>query len=209
MAGELDPSERLAVDQLHEQYQRRYGVGVEYIKSEVGPGDEYSNQAARVVISSNGAWFECIDLPMEFSGTAGTQVAYHFVTETEALAVLTSLYGVVPHVASSNTRRFSLFAIYERTGIADGRAVYAYHTSFDHDGVDRRAQVVGNYRPGILPLAYRSRIDSDLEIDNVPFHRGVVFCLTGIAERTLLVHMPYDGSDIRDLGYSPENPVTQ
>jgi hypothetical protein len=209
LANELDPSERLAADQLHEQYQRRYGVGVEYLKSQVGPGDEYTNQAARAVISPNGAWFECVDLPMEFSGAAGTEVSYHFVTDPEAMSVLDSLHSIEKDLTDANTRRYSLFAIYERTGIADGRSVYAYQTAFNSDGIERRAQNVGEYRAGELPLAFRARIDTDLEIRNVPFQRGVAFCLTGIGERNLMVLIPYEGTDVRDLGQSPDNPLTQ
>src|SRR5258708_20043757 len=98
LASELDPSERLEVDQLQEQYQRRYGVSVEFIKSAVGPGDEYSNLAARAVISPTGAWFECIDLPMEFSGGVGEAISYLFVSDAEAIRTFSALHTPEPPI---------------------------------------------------------------------------------------------------------------
>src|SRR5437868_4712011 len=94
MSEEFDPNHKLHMDRLQEEYYRRHGAAMELIKSQVGPGDEYSNSAGRVVISPNGAWFECIDLPMEFSGAAGAKVTYRFVGDEEALCLLKTLIEV-------------------------------------------------------------------------------------------------------------------
>jgi hypothetical protein len=209
LSDELDPSERLGIDQLQEQYQRRHGVSVEYVKAMVGPGDEYFNQAARVVISPSGAWFECVDLPMEFSGAAGASADYHFVSDAGAMDVFTALYDAIPQVNASNSRRYGLFALYTRTGIADGRGVYAYQFEDSKDGVARRPHVIGEYKNGVLPLVFRARLDTDLLIPGLSVSRGVVFCLTGIGERNLVVAIPYSGEDMLDLANTQENPITQ
>src|SRR5258708_36524924 len=140
LASELDPSERLEVDQLQEQYQRRYGVSVEFIKTAVGPGDEYSNQAARAVISPTGAWFECVGLPMEFSGGVGEDISYRFVSDAEAIRTFNTLHNAESSVNAENSRRYSLFALYAKAGIADGRSVYAYQFELNMDGVGRKPQ---------------------------------------------------------------------
>src|SRR5215831_4783922 len=89
---ELDESQRLELDQLREEYQKRYGVAVEFIKNEVGPGLEFENNVARAVVSPNGAWFECIDQPMEFSGGSGDLVSHRYVGNRDARDIVTSLY---------------------------------------------------------------------------------------------------------------------
>src|SRR5579862_9578439 len=76
-----DALQALNVESLEEEYRRRYGLAVEMIKREVGPGDEYSNEVARVVVSSKGAWFECNDLPMEFSGATGATVVRKLLSD--------------------------------------------------------------------------------------------------------------------------------
>lgn len=206
---ELDMAQRLKVDQLAEEYQRRHGVAVEYLKAEVGPGDEYANAAARVVISPNGAWFECIDLPMEFSGVAGGPVPHRFISDGDALALLDRLYGMAGEVTPENTRTFSLLALYTRTGIVDGRGVYIFHYRRASDETPARPQVIGDYLPQTLPFVFRCRLDTDLDTAGLPVRRGVLVCLTNVGENHLLVEMPYEGDDVRDLTDAPINPVAQ
>jgi hypothetical protein len=209
MSDELYPGDRLEVDQLQEQYQRLHGVSVEFLKASVGPGDEYSNSAARAVISPNGAWFECVDLPMEFSGAAGAPVEYHFVTDAQVLDLIAGLYDSIPLITTANTRRFGLFSLYTQKGIADGQGVYAFQFENSADGTVRRPNTVGKYQAGRLPLVFRARIDTDLDISALKVHNGVIFCLTGIGERALMVKLPYEGKDLRDLADSPGNPLMQ
>lgn len=211
MTDELDAAQRLEMDALDEEYRRRYGVAVAVIKAEVGPGEEYANPAARALISKNGAWFECVDLPMEFSGAAGSPVRHRFVSDADACALLDRLRDLAEGTAAGT--HVSLFALYERSGIQDERGVYVLH---DAAAGGRQAQGqprrIGAYRPGALPLVFRCKLDIGCEAAaeaGLSMARGVIFCLSGVGERNLVVEMPYEGSDLRDLAAGPENPVVQ
>ncbi len=206
---DIDAAERVDLDQLDEEYRRRHGVGVEFIKAQVGPGEIYSNAAARAVISPQGAWFECTDLPMEFSGVAGGPVDHRFLRDAEALEILERLHDATAGVTPQNARLFSLFALYTRRGIYDRRGVYAFHFATRSDGPEARPFTVGQYRPETLPLVFKCRVDGDEVVAGLPFQRGVVFCLTGIGELNLVVYIPYEGPDIRDLSNAPVNPTIQ
>jgi len=204
---DLHQEERLGLDTLAEEYQRRHGVAIEFIKSMVGAGEEYSNAAARAVVSPNGAWFECVDLPMEFSGTAGAPVTRRFVDDAEAVRLLTGLNELASH-PEEGVRNVGLFALYTRRGILDGRGVWAVQADVTQDS-GARPVTVGAFRPGVLPLVFRCRVDSDREVQGLGIRRGVVFCLAGVGERCLVVEMPHEGVDVRDLGTAPGSPVRQ
>lgn len=206
---DLDQEQRIALDQLGEEYYRRHGVAVEFLKAEVGAGDEYANSVARAVISSNGAWFECIDLPMEFSGMAGGPVDHRFVTDSEALKLVSRLHQLCTEAASDHTRELSLFVLYSRAGIADERDAYVFHLRAPKSGEKRAPLTLGRFRAETLPLFFRCRLDLREDGEGIPFRHGVLFCLTDIGERNLLVHIPYEGNDIRDLADIPENPAAQ
>src|SRR2546423_1202895 len=117
---ELEPGERLQVDALDEEYGRRFGVAVELIKNEVGHGVSYANAAARAVVSPNGAWLECVDLPMEFTGAAGAPVEQRLVSDAEAMAVL-DLFHAFTGEEGATWSELSLFVLYGRSGLVDGR----------------------------------------------------------------------------------------
>jgi hypothetical protein len=206
---ELDPTQRIQLDALDAEYSRQYGVAVDYIKAEVGHGDEYSNAVARVVLSPNGAWFECKDLPMEFSGAAGAPVGHRFVTDREALDLLGRLKSASETVSSANSTLFSLLVLYTRTGIADGRNVYSFHFQRRSDGIPARPQEIGRYQPGVLPLVFKCRLNADTDAAGLSFRRGVLVCLANVGEMNLVVEMPYEGEELNDLSYAPVNPVTQ
>jgi hypothetical protein len=219
---ELDPTQRLQLDALDAQYSLHHGVAVEYLKAEVGPGDEYSNPAARAVISPNGAWFECIDLPMEFSGAAGAPVSHRFISDAQATSLLNRLYALGQEAVAAKrgewesraeSSEFGLFALYSRGGIVDGRNVYACQIGKGAgDGAERR-QEVGKYQPGVLPLVYRCRFKlldkADLVTSDLPFAHGVVFCLAHAGEKNLIVEIPYEGGTLQDLSRTAASPVKQ
>jgi hypothetical protein len=207
---ELDSTGRLHLDALDAEYTRRHGVAVEYLKAEVGEGDQYENPVARVVISPNGAWFECVDLPMEFSGSAGAPVEHRFVTDAEAIDLLADLYEFTKTAAVGGAREYGLFVLYTKSGIVDGRNVYTFQYSQKTESpFAQRPQEIGKFQPGVLPLFYRCRIDTDDEAAPLPFNRGVVFCLAHAGEMNLVVEMPYEGEELRDLSDTPVDPVPQ
>lgn len=204
---ELTPEERLKLDALSEEYYRQYGVAIEFLKAEVGEGEEYANAAARAVVSPNGAWLELIDLPMEFSGMAGGAVEHRFITDKEALSLLDRLHAAIENVTLENTRQFGLIVLYKRAGIVNARDVFIYQHTLKQDGIFSRPLQIGRFRARPLPLVFRCRLDSDLQIEGIPFRRGSLFCLTQVGERNLLVWMSHEGEELHDLSHMPLHPV--
>jgi hypothetical protein len=205
---ELNPAQRLQLDALGEEYYLRYGTAVELIKAQVGKGEEFGNAVAKAVISSNGAWCQCVDLPMEFTGLAGGPVEHRFVSDETALRLLDRLNEYAARVNPLTTRHFSLLVLYARTGIVDGRNAYVFHHR-SASGMTRRPLQIGTYRPGEMPLFFRCRLDDDSAHADIPLRRGVIFCLAGIGERNLLAVMPYEGEELHDLsegspGFKPQ-----
>jgi hypothetical protein len=204
---ELDPSQRLQVDALDEEYERRYGVAVELIKAEVGTGVIYSNAAATAVVSKNGAWLECVDLPMEFTGAAGAPVRQQLVSDAEALTLLDKLYAYA--LSDVRTRDdLSLFVLYGRSGLVDGRQIYIYHQRSRGDDV-ARPRIIGKYQPELLPLVYRCRVQADQAPEGLSFAHGVVFCLAQGREKNLIVEMSYAGDELHDLSVAPITQLAQ
>lgn len=204
---ELTPEQRMQLDALSEEYYRQYGVAIEFLKAKIGTGEEYANAAARAVVSPNGAWLELIDLPMEFSGMAGGLVEHHFITDEEAMALLDRLHAAMENVTLGNTRQFGLIVLYKRTGIVNARDVFIYQHTLKQDGILARPLQIGRFRAHLLPLVFRCRMDTDLEIEEVPFRRGSLFCLTQVGERNLLVWMSHEGEELHDLSNMPLHPV--
>ncbi len=200
---DIDPSQRLHLDVLEEEYRRRHGVAVEWLKAAVGEGDNFSNEIARVILSENGAWFECIDLPMEFSGAAGAAVGHRFLSDRETITLMNELAEVIPGVTAENTRAFGLLILYTRSGIMDARESFVYQHRAAPDGSVRTPWQIGAFRPDQLPLLIRCRIDTDLPIPMLSHLRGVAICLGRVGESNLLVQIPYEGEQIFDLGSSP------
>jgi hypothetical protein len=209
LQDEIDPNQRLYLDRLQEEYQRLHGAAVDLIKAEVGPGEEYSNTAGRAVISPNGAWFECFDLPMEFSGAAGGPVSYGFVSDAEAMALLEQLRSKAEEQSASASSRFGLFVLYTRRGIAELRDAYVVRSLGDNEEPGRRSPTSGSFRSGVLPLLFRARIAVEEDIPGLSFRRGVVFCLAGIGERNLVVEISYESPEVRDLSVIQPNQFAQ
>jgi hypothetical protein len=204
---ELTPEQRMHLDALSEEYYRHYGIAIEFLKARVGEGQEYTNSVARAIVSQNGAWLELMDLPLEFSGMVGEDVEQHFITNEEAMRLLDRLHTTIEEITAENTRHFHLFVLYQRTGIIDSRGIFIYQHALQRDGSPLRPTQIGRCQPQRLPLLFRCRMDTDIEIEAIPFQRGSLFCLTQVGERNLLVWMSHEGGELHDLGNIPLNPV--
>jgi hypothetical protein len=205
---ELEPGQRLQADALDEEYNRRYGVAVELIKNEVGPGVTYANAAARAVVSRNGAWLECVDLPMEFTGAAGAPVHQQLVSDAEAMALLDRLFAFARSEEAGRSE-VSLFVLYGRSGLVDGRQVYIYHRAAGETAAPSRPREIGRYQPEALPMVYRCRLHASDPPEGLTFSHGVVFCLAQGREKNLVVEMSYEGDEVHDLSATQVNPMAQ
>src|SRR5262249_47762908 len=143
------------------------------------------------------------------SGAAGAEIKPRFISDKEAQSLLKSLYEISTKVSVEDTHLYTLVVIYTRAGVIDPRFAYLYNFQPGQESPRKTPQSVGAFQKDRLPLFFRSRMDTTIKGLPVAFQRGVVFCLTGIGERNLLVEIPYEGPDIRNLGDIPASPVVQ
>jgi hypothetical protein len=197
---EINSAQRLQLDVLEEEYRRRHGVAVEWLKAEIGEGDVFENDVARALLSEKGAWFECIDLPMEFSGAAGGPCDHRFISDNEMTALTETLRSIAEEEPGDGLVSFSLLVLYGRSGVADDRAAFVYQMRRGGDGELLRPVRAGAIQPERMPRLVRCSIDLKVEIQGIPLRRGVIVCLGGIGERNLLVLMQHEGMDVRNLG---------
>jgi len=199
---EIDSSQRLKLDVLEDEYRRRHGVAVEWIKAEVGEGETFENGVGRVVLSANGGWFECIDLPMEFSGSVGAPCDRRFISDGELRRLTELLASIATSPEPGGIREFGLLTLYGRAGIFDERSAFVYQRRCGPSGEVKPPIQMGALQSELLPAVVRCRIHTDEDLAGVPVRHGVVVCLSGVGERNLMVLMPHEGGTVRDLGGS-------
>jgi hypothetical protein len=197
---EIDPSQRLQLDVLEEEYRRRHGVAIDWLKSQVGEGEVFENEAGRVALSNQGGWFECIDLPMEFSGAAGGPCERRYLSDSEFARLTDDLVELVSNTLPPGVRSLGLLALYSRAGVVDERQAFVFQLRRGPSGEPRKPIRAGEARPGLLPALIRCRIDSNEPLPGVPLQKGTLVCLRGVGERNLLVLFSHEGEDVRDLG---------
>lgn len=197
---EIDPSQRLQLDVLEEEYRRRHGVAIEWLKAQVGEGELFENEVGRVALSERGGWFECIDLPMEFSGAAGGPCERRYLSDTGLAQLTTDLIALASGEIPASVQSLGLLVLYSRAGVVNEREAFVYQLRRGTDGEPRKPIRAGEARPGALPALVRCRIESREPLPGIPLRKGTLVCLRGVGERNLLVLFSHDGDDVRDLG---------
>ena len=59
--------------------------------------------------------------------------------------------------------------------------------------------MLGVYRPHVLPLFFKLKIDSDLAEPLLGARRGVLFFVSNLTDQHLLVRIPHVGDGVTDL----------
>jgi hypothetical protein len=212
---ELDKSQQVQLDALGEEYGRKHGAAIEFIKAQVGEGDVYENSVARAVVSSRGAWVECLALPTEFAGAAGGDIKRRFISTSTALSLIQSLAEIsvvqmekgIMHAPDSIVE-MDMFMLYSPSGILDEREACVYHYKRGASPFERPRRL-GVYDRNRLPLFFRARFYLTEKPEGIPYAAGSFFCLSGIGERHLLVEIPLTGPEIYDLSGTSNNLVEQ
>jgi hypothetical protein len=177
---DIDPSQRLKLDVLEEEYRRRHGVGVEWIKAEVGDGEVFENGVGRVVLSENGGWFECIDLPMEFSGVVGEPCERRFASDSELVTLTERLVELTQSPESGTLQELGLLILYDRAGVVDERAAFIYQRRAGEHGEPMPPIRGGKLQPGRIPAVVRCRVYAREDLEGLTLNRGVIVCNRGV-----------------------------
>lgn len=175
-----------------------YRVMIDYIKSQVGNGCEYTNDLVRVVLSERGCYYEFRDLPEEFSGAVGSGFGYRFVGSQAGLATVEEVHNLALGPESAETHEVSLMVIYGWDGAFRHEDSFIYH--WRRYGNEEEGPVMsGIYRPDVLPIFFKLKVDSDLAEPLLGSRRGVLFFVAHLGDQHLLVTIPHQGSGVTDL----------
>jgi hypothetical protein len=187
---------------LRSEARRRFQVMIDYIKEQVGEGYEYANDLVRVVLSDRGCYYEFRNMPEEFSGAVGSGFQHEFVTTATGLALMEQIHQLVLQATEADTRELSLLCIYGHDALLNRENTYVHHRSVAEEG-DEGPVTIGNYRPGVLPLFFKLKVDSDLALPFLGAGRGVLFFVANLTDQHLLVRIPHQGPGVTDLNHVP------
>jgi len=199
----FDPIQKVDLAMIRAEHQKRFLIQIGMLKERVGEGLAYRNGVVQVVVSEAGAYYELNDLPEEFGGSAGEHVQHNFVADSEAVALLTQAVDTLPMANSDNSRHISVFVLYSRRGLADSKNCFVFEFRPEEYAPDRPPLVIGKFQPGVMPLFYKLKFDSDFAQDAFGMERGLVFCMANAGDRNLLVRAPYAGTEVHDLNDLP------
>jgi len=184
--------------QLRENARPEYQVMIDYIKDQVGEGREYSNDLVRVVLSERGCYYEFRDLPEEFSGAVGSGFRHEFVGSTEGLKLLNQVHELALGPESADTHEISLMVIYEWDGLFKPEDTFIYHWR-RYECQEEGPMMMGLYRPDVVPLFFKLKVDSDLAEPVLGNPKGVLFFVANLSDQHLLVRIPHQGPGVTDL----------
>ena len=91
-------------------------------------------------------------------------------------------------------------AIYTRRGLVDRKNCYIVNFVNGTSGTPGHAPI-GQFRPGIMPLFFKIKFDSDDTIRNAPFetNRCIIVCMVTSGDRYPLIKIRLDGEHTTDL----------
>jgi hypothetical protein len=195
----FDPIQKVDLAMLRAEHQKRFSTQIALLKEHVGEGIVYRNGVVQVVVSEDGAYYELTDLPEEFGGAAGEHLDRHFLTEQEAVALLTRAIETLARANERNTRHISVFVLYTRRGLADRKNCYVFEYRPEEFTPERPPLIIGNFQPGVMPLFYKLKIDAEFAPEALNMERGMVFCMANAGDRHLLIRIPFTGHEVYNL----------
>lgn len=179
---------------------------IDYIKDQVGEGREYVNDLVRVVLSERGCYYEFRNMPEEFSGAVGSGFDYEFVGTQTGLKLVRELHELALGPESPDTREISLMVIYGWDGLFRREDTFIYHWVRQENN-EEGPILVGAFRPDVLPLFFKLKVDSDLAEPLLGTRKGVMFFVANLSDQHLLVKIPHAGPGVTDLNEFQESRV--
>lgn len=199
----MDWHKQAQLDLIRAEARRRFQVLIDYVKEHVGEGTEYVNDLVRVVISPRGCYYEFVDLPEEFSGALGAGYTADFVPTIAATDLMDRIYQLVCACDDTNTKELSVLALYSRAGLHTTEETFVYHMSSEAD--ERVPLAAGRYRPHIMPIFFKLKVDSKLARHLIGMEKGILFFIANITDQHMLVRIPHTGPEVTDLSKAPEH----
>src|SRR5574340_947015 len=173
-------------------------VMIDYVKDQVGEGQEYLNNLVRVVLSERGCYYQFRDMPEEFSGAVGAGFQHEFIGTQPAMELLQTIHDLAMGPELPQMVEVSLLVIYSWDGLFRQEDAFIYQwsrTATEEEGPN----ILGIYRPHVLPLFFKLKVDSPQAEPLIGARRGVLFFVSNLTDQHLLVRIPHVGAGVTDL----------
>ena len=193
---QVNRQEQSEIADFRARSRQKFQALIDFVKQNVGPGQEYVNDLVRVVISNNGCYYEFLDLPEEFSGAVGTSFAAQFVSSDVGTEYMNRIHELACSSDETNTNELSVLALYDKQGLYWPEAIYIHHFIREEGALPA---TVGWYRPDTLPLFFKVKVDSRIARPIIGLERGIIFFVANLTDQHLLVRIPHVGPDFADL----------
>jgi len=189
--GKPDHIELVRHSEINEALAARlwYQKMIDYIKDTVGEGAEYANDLVRVVLSERGCYYQFRDLPEEFSGVLGDGFSHEFMGSRQALQLFEAVHDLVRLHDLRTTRELSLLAFYDQPIGGGLETAYQYYYQAE-PGEESIASTDGSYRPGVLPVFFKLKVQSTQAVPVLGASCGALFFVAYLTDRHLLVRIP-------------------
>ncbi|MCW3062315.1 MAG: hypothetical protein JWQ02_4136 [Capsulimonas sp.] len=141
------------LDAVRRETRERHGVGISFVKEQIGSGVVYENETARAVFSEAGGYFELCDLPEEFSGAVGAGVTHSLIDAAATRRYLAALEQVISALLAETLSfpLFSLYLIYEGGNLRSRENLFVFehregtppmlHGSWSQEDLPRFAKI--------------------------------------------------------------------
>ena len=190
-----------SLDTVRRETRERHGVGISFLKEQVGAGVVYENETARAVFSEAGGYFELCDMPEEFSGALGADVGHSLIDAAATRRHLAALEQVISALLAETIAfpLFSLYLIYEGGNLLTRENMFV----FEHRA-GAPPMLFGSWNQDQLPRFAKIRLlaPPGVELAGLPLVNGVQFLLAPRHTddgRFLLGRLPRTGGT-SDLG---------
>jgi hypothetical protein len=200
MDEQLEPREKLELAMLRAEHQKKFQMMINFVKGQVGEGEEYRNSIARLVVSDAGAYYELVDLPEEFTGAFGPGVEQTFIAETEAVKLLEDAASAAEAVASNSARLMQILALYSRRGLVDRKNCFVVNY-LQGERYRTGENVSGSLQRGVMPLFFKIKLDTtigDLATE-LGMNRCILVCILTSGDRYPLLRIRLDSEQTTDL----------
>ncbi len=156
----------------------------------IGPGIEYNNGFAKVVISDNGGYCQVVDWPWEFSGWLNSEgLAHTFIDTRTAWDIYKAAIETLEKLTLENTRYFELLAFYNRDlQEEDGIFLYRFSAIGGED-----VNSIGTKQPQKLPDYLKMRAVSELFTPFVKTQTGSLIMIPYLTDQHMVIAWSFEG----------------
>jgi hypothetical protein len=138
-------------------------------------------------------------MPDEFSGAIGSGFQHEFIGTRQGLDLLDAVHDIILGPETQDSAEISLMVIYSWDGLFRREDAFIYHWS-KNQMEEEGPSMLGIYRPRVLPLFFKIKIDSPLAEPLLGgARRGVLFFVANLTDQHLLVRIPHIGAGVTDL----------